>query len=108
MEEPFEVKTAYLDDGDTIVLSTDGLTEARDKRGVFLDATGAMSWIAEEVYDPKLLAEHLIARARERSGKTMRDDVAVLAIRVRRPSSLIANETVCGGGGGCLRRSYLP
>ena len=93
MEEPFEVKTAYLDDGDTIVLSTDGLTEARDKRGVFLDATGAMSWIAEEVYDPKLLAEHLIARARERSGKTMRDDVAVLAIRVRRPSSLIANET---------------
>jgi len=85
MEEPFEVKTAYLDDGDTIVLSTDGLTEARDKRGRFLDAEGAMKWIAESDADPSILARSLIARARERSGKTMRDDVAVLAIRVRRP-----------------------
>jgi serine phosphatase RsbU (regulator of sigma subunit) len=89
MEEPFDVKTVYLDDGDTIVLSTDGLTESRDKRGRFLDSTGAMRWIAEEAADPDALAEHLIARARERSGKTMRDDVAVLAIRVQRPASVI-------------------
>lgn len=87
MEEPFEVKSLYLEDGDTLVLSTDGLTEARDKRGAFLDARGAMRWIAEAPADPTVLAENLIGRARERSGKTMRDDVAVLAIRVQRPAS---------------------
>ena len=92
MEEPFEVKTAYLDDGDTIVLSTDGLTEARDRRGEFLDAQGAMKWIAESDTDPSVLARSLIARARERSGKAMRDDVAVLAIRVRRPGPAAAAE----------------
>lgn len=87
MEEPFDVKSLYLEDGDTLVLSTDGLTEARDKRGTLLEAGGAMKWIAEAPADPALLAANLIGRARERSGKTMRDDVAVLAIRVQRPSA---------------------
>ena len=89
MEEPFDVKTVYLDDGDTIVLSTDGLTESRDRRGRLLDASGAMRWIAEESEDPAVLAQDLISRARERSGKAMRDDVAVLAIRVQRAASTV-------------------
>ncbi len=33
MEEPFETKTLYLEDGDTLVLATDGLTEARNRAG---------------------------------------------------------------------------
>ena len=86
--EPFDVKTLYLEDGDMIVLSTDGLTEARDSQGNFLEASGAMKWIAEEGEDPTQLAGHLIERARARSNNTMRDDVAVLAIGVRRPSAL--------------------
>jgi serine phosphatase RsbU (regulator of sigma subunit) len=88
MEEPFDVKTLYLDDGDTIVLSTDGLTEARDPNGNFLGASGAMKWIADESLDPALLAPHLIERARRRSSNKMRDDVAVLAIAVQRPTKL--------------------
>ena len=88
MEEPFDVKTVYLEDGDMIVLSTDGLTEARDRDGVFLEASGAMKWIAEESSDPGKLAPRLIERARERSSNTMRDDVAVLAISVARPSAI--------------------
>lgn len=88
MEEPFDVKTMYLDDGDMIVLSTDGLTEARDDEGTFLEATGAMKWIAQEPSDPALMAQHLIERARARSNNKMRDDVAVLAISVARPSTL--------------------
>ena len=88
MEEPFDVKTVYLDDGDMVVLSTDGLTEARDAQGNFLEAQGAMKWIAEESSDPGQLAEHLIERARNRSSNTMRDDVAVLAIAVARPSAV--------------------
>lgn len=88
MEEPFGVKTAYLEDGDMIVLSTDGLTEARDADGNFLEVSGAMKWIAEEGSDPEYVASRLIERARARSGNTMRDDVAVLAIAVRRPSAV--------------------
>jgi serine phosphatase RsbU (regulator of sigma subunit) len=84
MEEPFNVKTVYLDDGDTIVLSTDGLTESRDSHGNLLETTGAMDWIREETPDPDALANRLIERARLRSGKAMRDDVAVLVIRVGR------------------------
>jgi len=88
MEEPFDVKTLYLEDGDMLVLSTDGLTEARDSDGNFLEASGAMKWIAEEGTDPALLANRLIERARARSNNTMRDDVAVLAIGVQRASAI--------------------
>jgi len=87
MEEPFDVKTLYLDDGDLIVLSTDGLTESRDLDGNLLDAAGAMQWIAEESSDPVNLAPRLIERARERS-HTMRDDIAVLAIAVQRATAV--------------------
>jgi CHASE3 domain sensor protein len=87
MEEPFDVRTAYLEDGDTIVLSTDGLTESRDGSGKFLDTEGAMEWIQQAPRDPSELARELIEKARERSGKRMRDDVAVLAIRVARPAT---------------------
>jgi serine phosphatase RsbU (regulator of sigma subunit) len=88
MEEPFDVKTAYLEDGDMIVLSTDGLTEARDADGNLLETSGAMKWIAEESSDPAQLAPRLIERARKRSNNAMRDDVAVLAIAVQRPTKI--------------------
>jgi serine phosphatase RsbU (regulator of sigma subunit) len=88
MEEPFGVKTLYLDDGDMIVLSTDGLTESRDEAGNLLDPTGAMQWIAQESRDPVQLAPRLIERARERSRNAMRDDVAVLAIAVQRSTAV--------------------
>jgi serine phosphatase RsbU (regulator of sigma subunit) len=92
MEEPFEVKTIYLEDGDMVVLSTDGLTEARDSDGNLLEPAGAMQWIAEEGGDPAHLASRLIERARARSNNTMRDDVAVLAIAVERASALPKGE----------------
>lgn len=90
MEEPFDVRTLYLEDGDTVVLSTDGLTEARDAAGNFLDTKGAMEWISRAPGDPEKLATHLIECARERSRYKMRDDVAVLAIRVKRETALPA------------------
>ncbi|HEY9179261.1 MAG TPA: PP2C family protein-serine/threonine phosphatase [Candidatus Baltobacteraceae bacterium] len=89
MEEPFGVKTVYLQDGEMVVLSTDGLTEARDAAGNFLEASGAMAWIAEEGHhDPSHVAARLIERARERSRGAMRDDVAVLAIAVQHQTAL--------------------
>ena len=42
MDEPFYSKTLELDPGDTIVLSTDGLTEVRNRAGEQLLAAGAM------------------------------------------------------------------
>jgi serine phosphatase RsbU (regulator of sigma subunit) len=82
MEEDFGVRTIHLEEGDTIVLSTDGLTESRDGSGRFLETQGAMEWIREGPAAPDELAAYLIGKARERSGTRMRDDVAVLAIRI--------------------------
>ena len=86
MEEPFESRTVYLEHGDTIVLSTDGLTESRNAKGEFLEAAGAMEWIRSGPDDPAELAKYLIERAHARSRDRIRDDVAVLAIRIARPS----------------------
>ncbi|MBV9272245.1 MAG: SpoIIE family protein phosphatase [Candidatus Eremiobacteraeota bacterium] len=85
MEEPYEVRTVYLDDDDTIVLATDGLTEARDRNGVLLNMDGAMKLIQQGDQHPQDLAEYLIRRIRERGGNRLRDDVAILAIRVHEP-----------------------
>ena len=93
MEEPFEARPSTWNDGDTIVLSTDGLTEARDGKGVLLEASGAMEWIESAPEHPAELARTLIERARARTRATMRDDCAVLAIRIARPSEVEAPQT---------------
>jgi sigma-B regulation protein RsbU (phosphoserine phosphatase) len=85
MEEPFEVKTVYLDEGDTIVLTTDGLTEARNSSGVLLEAAGAMELIERAGENPQQLADELVAQVRKRGGNAMHDDLAILTIRVHEP-----------------------
>ena len=82
MEEPFDTKTIYLEDGDTIVLATDGLTEARIRTGERLQEQGAMYLIASSNPQPQLLADELVAQVKALAGNQMRDDLAVLAIRV--------------------------
>lgn len=85
MEEPFETKTIYLEDGDTIVLATDGLTEARNRSGERLQEQGAMYLIASSNPQPQLLADELVAQVKALAGNQTRDDLAVLAIRVHEP-----------------------
>ncbi len=82
MEEPFSTKTVFLEDGETIVLATDGLTEARNRQGEQLNEEGAMALIAASNAQPQLLADELLAQVRALGGNEMRDDLAVLAIRV--------------------------
>ncbi len=82
MEEPFETKTLHLEDMDTLVLATDGLTEARDRNGKQLQEAGAMRLIAASNAQPQLLADELVAKVRTMGGNEIRDDLAVLAIRV--------------------------
>jgi len=82
MEEPFETRTVQLADGDTIVLATDGLTEARDRDGELLHEQGAMALIERSSQDPQRLADELVAKVRSLGGNHMRDDLAILAVRV--------------------------
>ena len=87
MEESFESKLVYLEDGDTVVLATDGLTEARNQQGDQLQERGAMDLIAASNARPQLLADELVAQVRALGGNQVRDDLAVLAIRVHEPGS---------------------
>ena len=82
MEEPFETRTVQLADGDTIVLATDGLTEARDRDGELLREQGAMDFIERSSPQPQLMADELVAKVRSLGGNHMRDDLAILAVRL--------------------------
>ena len=83
MEEPFETKQTNLEPGDVLVLSTDGLTEARDRRGVMLSEFGAMKLIEEGAQGAQELADQLIAAVRARGGRNrVTDDLAILAVRI--------------------------
>ncbi|HUA08961.1 MAG TPA: SpoIIE family protein phosphatase [Candidatus Acidoferrales bacterium] len=91
MEEPFETKTLYLEDGDTLVLVTDGLTEARSRKGEQLGERGAMDLIGSSNPQPQKLADELVAQVKALEGNHTRDDLAVLAIRVHEPGGFDAN-----------------
>lgn len=85
MEEPFETKVLQLEDNDSLVLATDGLTEARNRSGEQLQETGAMALIEASSQRPQLLADELVAQVKALSGNQTHDDLAVLAIRVHEP-----------------------
>ncbi len=87
MEEPFGTQTVHLDPGDTIVLATDGLTEARNSKKEQLQGDGAIELIAAGRTDPKALANELMAAVKKRVSNRMRDDLAILVIRVNEPAS---------------------
>jgi serine phosphatase RsbU (regulator of sigma subunit) len=82
MEEPFGTKSVVMEDGDTLVLATDGLTEARKRTGEQLRETGAMDLIDHASVEPQLLADELVAQVKALGGNHLRDDLAILAIRV--------------------------
>lgn len=85
MEEPFETRVLQLEDGESVVLATDGLTEARNRNGEQLGESGAIALIEASSERPQLLADELVAQVKALSGNRTRDDLAVLAIRVHEP-----------------------
>lgn len=82
MEEPFYSKSVDLNPGDTLVLTTDGLTEVRNRDGKPLLSAGAMELIERAGAHAQELADDLVDAARARGGARLRDDLAILAIRV--------------------------
>lgn len=82
MDEPFGTKTVDLSFGDTLVLTTDGLTEVRNPDGQPLSGAGAMELIERAGTHAQQLADDLVEAARSRGGRRLRDDLAILTVRV--------------------------
>jgi serine phosphatase RsbU (regulator of sigma subunit) len=78
----YTTNVVALEKGDLLLLATDGLTEARDTAGGFLDDAGAMELLATSSQDPQTCADEIVAAVRARSGGTVGDDLALLAIAI--------------------------
>lgn len=83
---PCRVCSQPLENGDRLLLYTDGLVEARDAKGNFFDQTGLESafggWKKEE--SPGLFANALVGQLTEFSGaESFDDDVLLLALAVK-------------------------
>lgn len=82
MEEPYETRSVRLRAGDTVVLATDGLTEARDRSGRLLQEEGAMQLIDRAPAGAQALADSLVSQVRGIARNRLHDDLAILVVRV--------------------------
>jgi len=82
MDEPFASEVVDLRLGDTLILATDGLTEVRNRGGEPLGERGAMELIARAAPRAQAMADDLVAQVRALGGNRLRDDLAILTIRV--------------------------
>ena len=76
----FSSLSVALRPGDLLVLSTDGLTEARDSSGVAVDDDGVMRWVKSGAREPQALAQQLIDQATQFAGGRINDDLALLIV----------------------------
>jgi CHASE3 domain sensor protein len=76
----FERRTIRLSPRDMLLLSTDGLGEARDAAGDLLGDDGAMALFGSSSGEPQICADDIVSAVRERGGGTVHDDLAILAI----------------------------
>ena len=83
MEAPFGSQAIALQPGDALVLTTDGLTEARDRNGNLLGETGAMRLIERSARSAQALADDLVIQVRRITGNRFRDDLAILVVRIK-------------------------
>jgi serine phosphatase RsbU (regulator of sigma subunit) len=77
----YETKVLRLGPLDTILITTDGLTESRDARGRQLGAETVAQWFREvDGSTPQHMANLIVQRLRKRS-KRIGDDLAILVLR---------------------------
>lgn len=81
-EDSFPSAREQLFPDDTLVLATDGLTEARDTAGIMLDDEGAMRVVREAPSEPQALADYVVAAVSRLSGGRIADDLALLVIQL--------------------------
>lgn len=85
-DSAFSSVTVALHPGDTIVLATDGLTEARDGAGVPVDDEGVMRWIRDGDRDPERLAAQLVRQVARFAGGRINDDLALIILQLELPA----------------------
>lgn len=83
----FAARTIALASGDLLVLATDGLSEARDRRRELLGTEGAMELVRDAPSDPQRCADTLAEAVRARTSRQLRDDLAILAIAIDGPAA---------------------
>ncbi|WP_431043546.1 PP2C family protein-serine/threonine phosphatase [Streptomyces sp. P1-3] len=76
---PDRVEAVDFPEGATLLLFTDGVTEARDRRGRFYDPVGWLSGRAHR--GPDVLLDALVADVARHTGGAGVDDMALLAIQ---------------------------
>jgi hypothetical protein len=79
-ESIFESRTLQLAPGDTLLVSTDGLTESRDARDRMLDAEGVRRWLEEIEANAQTTADTIVDRLHRRTS-AIEDDLALLVVR---------------------------
>jgi CHASE3 domain sensor protein len=80
---PFAAARAPLGPGDSLVLATDGLTEARTPRGEMLGADRVTAWLAAAgASSPQRMVDELLAFMTRYTRGRIDDDLAILAVEV--------------------------
>jgi phosphoserine phosphatase RsbU/P len=95
-EDDFPALEEQLAPHDTLVLATDGFTEARDTAGMMIDDAGAMRIIRDAPQHPQKLADYIVAAVTRASGGRIADDLALLVIE-------LAPEDAPGSAAGATR-----
>jgi sigma-B regulation protein RsbU (phosphoserine phosphatase) len=73
--------TVFLDEGDLMILYTDGITEARNAKGKMLELDGLVS-IIEQVVErtPEEIRDYVMMKTREWM-KEQQDDISIVVLR---------------------------
>jgi hypothetical protein len=83
-DETFAARSRHIARDEIIFLATDGLTEARNAAGEFLTDAGVRRWLAEAAAaSPAELVERIVQRLRAYTRKSERDDLAIVAFKIR-------------------------
>ena len=81
-DSTYATRSITLRIGETVLLATDGLTEARDPAGNFLGDDGVAQLLSSAPIDPQGICDLLVGEAERRSSGQIADDLAILAISV--------------------------
>lgn len=81
--EPYPSQALHLETGDTLLIFTDGLTEAGHERGEILDHTGLARLAREAAALPTLhaMGQAILNGVHEWAGGTLSDDTCLLLVR---------------------------
>jgi WD40 repeat protein/GTPase SAR1 family protein len=93
--EPREVETSF-ESGDTLILCSDGISEARDKNGRVFGQRGVLDTVSRSGVDsPEVVADEILKAVQAHTGSQQpEDDQAVLVIRLGTLRKISATDSV--------------